>query len=329
MKLAWSCLLLLFLAPTWSGPARRDQLGAVARMAATPLPIRAGSGDRRVGALRYVRGYRLTSPDPAFGGFSSMMIVDGRFTLLSDGGDLVSFSLDAAGHVGAPRFAGLPAGPGTGWLKEDRDSESLTRDAATGRLWVGFEQWNAIWRYAPGFARAERAARPRAMRRWPSNGGPEAMLRLGDGRFMVLSEQQPGAQGRGRAGLIFPGDPTLPGARPLRFTYLPPADYEPTDAVQWPDGRILILNRRFALPDGFTAVLTVIDPRALQPGARVEGRVVARFAGDVLHDNFEALAVEPRSGRAPLLWIASDDNQNAIQQSLLLAFEWNGDTERR
>ncbi|MFX6027712.1 esterase-like activity of phytase family protein, partial [Acinetobacter baumannii] len=83
--------------------------------------------------------------------------------LLSDGGEMLRFNLDSGGRVRAPEMQSLPAGPGTGWSKEDRDSESMVRDPRTGQLWVGFENWNAIWRYAPGFARAERHVEPREM----------------------------------------------------------------------------------------------------------------------------------------------------------------------
>jgi hypothetical protein len=321
MRILWAVLIILLLVPTWAGLSRKDSLGPVARVTVAPVTIRTDGG-RTVGALMFVRGYRLRSPDPVFGGFSSLLVDGDRFTLLSDGGDIVRFHLSAGGQLSAAQFGALPAGPGTGWLKEDRDSESMTRDSATGAVWVGFEGYNQIWRYTPGLTRAEARIWPCAMRGWPDNGGPETMVRLRDGRFIVISEQQEGARGVGRVGLVFARDPTRAPAHPLRFTYLPPAGYEPTDAAELPDGRVVLLNRRFQLLSGFTAVMTIIDPAAIRAGGLLKAQEVARFSGDVLHDNYEGIAVV-RDGADTMLWIVSDDNQSMFQQTLLLQFRLN------
>ncbi|WP_163365749.1 esterase-like activity of phytase family protein, partial [Enterobacter asburiae] len=61
-------------------------------------------------------------------------------------------------------------------------------DPATGQIWVGFERYNAIWRYDDGLTRAERSVEPAAMRDWSENGGPESMVRLRDGRFVAIGE---------------------------------------------------------------------------------------------------------------------------------------------
>jgi hypothetical protein len=287
-------------------------------MTVTPVALRTNGG-RRVGGLTLVRGYRLTSPDRAFGGFSSLLVDGDRFTLLNDGGDLVRFRLDQSGHASDIRFGTLPALPGTGYLKEDRDSESMARDPATGTIWVGFENWNAIWRYDAGLARVQRWAIPPAMRDWPANGGPESIARLADGRFVVLAEQQEGPNGAGRVGLVFDRDPTVTPRLGFRFVYQPPDGFDPSDAAQLPDGRLVILNRRFRLTDGFAVIVTIVDPRTIRPVATVSGSVVARFMGDVLHDNYEGIAVARDRGR-DVLWIVSDDNQSVFQQTLLLEF---------
>ncbi|MEG8047659.1 esterase-like activity of phytase family protein [Sphingomonas aerolata] len=126
-------------------------------------------------------------------------------TLLSDGGNIVRFHIGDDWRPAGIGFAALPGGPGQGWSKRDRDSESLTIDAATGTAWVGFEYWNAVGRYAAGadgtlLARFEGMVRPRAMREWPDNGGPESMVRLRDGRSRraVGDRAAAGADERGR-----------------------------------------------------------------------------------------------------------------------------------
>ncbi len=305
-----------------SGRDGRDLLGEVPRMTVERVPLDARDpGRTRVGALTYLGGIRLKSPDRAFGGFSSMQIKGDRFTLLSDGGTFIRFRMGADWTPRELAFGDLPAGPGTGWLKSDRDSESMTSDPATGRIWVGFERYNAIWRYDDGLTRAERSVQPAAMRDWSVNGGPESMVRLADGRFVVIGEtSRPKGSRVGREALLFPGDPTAPGMEPIRFVYMPPDErYDPSDAVQLPDGRLIVLNRRFAVPGLFTARLTLVDPKEFRPGAVVRGTEIAALAAPLIHDNYEALAIT-REGDDTILWIASDDNQQFWEWSLLLKF---------
>lgn len=158
-----------------------------------------------------------------------------RFTLLSDGGNIVAFTMGADWRPHGVQFQNLPQGPGTGWEKRDRDTESMAADPATGQIWVGYERYNAIWRYAPGFARAEAQGTPPEMARWPINGGPESLARLPDGRFVTISEDAhvPPAHWTGaeaerlhsRTALLFPGDPIR--TRPIYFAYMPYGRYDP------------------------------------------------------------------------------------------------------
>lgn len=321
MRLALAIILILLLAPTWSGPARYQAPDPRLPFTLRPVPLFPNKpGERRLGALRFERGYVIEGNDVNFGGFSSLFTDGCHFTLLSDGGDGIRFALDAAGRLSHARAFWLPDGPGAGWSKSERDSESMARDRASGRLWVGFETSNEIWRYAPGFARAEAHAAPPAMAWWPANKGAETMARLADGRFIVIGETRPWPGGRGRAGIVFTGDPTRFPTRGFRFSYLPPDGFSPTDAAELPDGRLILLNRRADLLSGFTAVVTIIDPRALKPGSVVRAREIARFAAPALHDNFEGIAAvaTPEGAR---VWIVSDDNQmRPWQQSYLFEF---------
>lgn len=320
-----SVLVVLLLVPGWTGQTRLPLLSPPVRIAVTPVTLCPGKiSCKRVGPLVFDRGYQLRSGDPAFGGFSALLVDGDVFTLLSDGGNIVRLRIDSAGRLRAARIGELPGGPGTGWRKNDRDSESMTRDPATGQIWVGFEQHNAIWRYAAGLGRALRHAEPAAMADWPTNGGPEAMARLRDGRFVVLSEQarpvgQDKETGRDRIGLVFTRDPTIAPRRGFRFVYRPPDGFSPSDMAELPDGRLIVLNRRFRLPGGFDVVVTIIDRRDIAPRRRVSGRPIAHFQAPLLHDNFEGIAIVP-DARGVGLWILSDDNQSVFQQSLLLKF---------
>ncbi|HEU4961335.1 MAG TPA: esterase-like activity of phytase family protein [Sphingomonas sp.] len=320
MRVLLSILLVLALVPQYATIPPAPRLPAQGSMAVRAVALDAHDpARRRVGRLTFLGGIALTSDVPAFGGFSSLRVAGDRFTLLSDGGTFISFRMDRRWRIDRLRFGNLPDGPGTGWEKADRDSESMAADPATGRLWVGFENYNAIWRYSPGFARAEARARPRSMAHWPENGGPESLVRLADGHFVVLSETGRWPHDKAHAALMFDRDPTLDPSGGFRFSYAPPKGYDPSDAAELPDGDLLVLNRRFALPYDFTAVLTIVPRARIASGKTVAGVPVATFAAPLIHDNFEALAVT-REGDGTIVWIASDDNQSVLQRSLLLKF---------
>ena len=298
----------------------RPVLGERAAIDAARVAIDPGDPARvKVGALTYLGGVVLSSSDGAFGGFSSLSVAGDRFTLLSDGGTIVRFRMDAGFKVSEPWFGDLPAGPGGGWDKSDRDSEAMTVDPASGHVWVGFERANQIWRYARGLAPPAAGAAPPAMAGWMENGGAESLVRLHDGRFLAIAETDPWHGGAARNALMFLGDPVGHPDSGFRCGYLPPAGYDPSDATELPDGRVLVLNRRLGMPFRWSAILTLIDPRGFKPGAIVAGREIARFAAPLTVDNFEALAVT-REGSATILWMVSDDNLFVLQRTLLMKF---------
>lgn len=294
-------------------------LAPPARLSVTPVPLDpADRGRTRVGGLTYLGGWVLRSQDRRFGGISSMSFQDGALVALSDGGILFRLTL-ARGTVALGDIRELPDGPGSRLSKIDRDSESSAFDPASGRTWVGFETSNAIWRYAPGFAAAEAHAQPKEMSKWPPNLGAEALARLRDGRFLIFAETGATRHDGANPALLYAGDPTAPGAVPLRFGYRAPKGFAITDATELPDGRVLVLHRRVSLMNGIDAALTVFDPRAIAPGAVISGREIARLTSPVTVDNMEALAVTQEGGRI-VVWIASDDNYSPIQRTLLLRF---------
>ncbi|TXC71816.1 esterase-like activity of phytase family protein [Sphingomonas ginsenosidivorax] len=325
---------VLAIAPGWTGEVRLPLLGRAANLSVAPVALDEGDSARTtVGALTFLGGVHLTSRDPAFGGYSSLAVAGDRFILLSDGGNAVSFRMGADWRPADIGFRNLPGGPGEGWQKADRDSESMAIDPRTGTIWAGFEGANAIWRYASGFARVEGHVAPTAMAKWDVNGGAESLARLHDGRFLTISETTRGPRvavprRRGRQALIFAGDPLKDSRPAVRFTYMPPNGYDPSDATELPDGRLLVLNRAFSLPFVFTSILVLIDPREVREGATVTGRAIATLAPPLIHDNFEGVAATRGTGRdagATMLWLVSDDNQAApLERTLLLKFRLNG-----
>ncbi len=289
------------------------------RLYATPVPLDADDPGRvRIGALRYLGGWQLASDERRFGGISALIAEHGRFIGIGDAGSIMRFQIDARGRSIGSTVVPLEQGPGTGGRKSDRDAESATRDPATGRIWIGFETANALWRYAPDLRRAEAHVEPAEMAKWSPNRGAEALARLRDGRFLVLSEESERPDGS-NAGLLYPSDPTTGKVVPLRFGYRAPPGYAVTDAAELPDGRLLVLHRRFTLLDGVSAKLAIVDLRAIAEGRTIGGNVVATLAPPLTVDNMEALAIE-RDGEQTILWIASDDNFSVMQRTLLLKF---------
>ncbi len=293
---------------------RRDPPPAVSLIHFAPVALDEAAPDsRRLGRLTFLEGWALTSNDERFGGISALHVEAGRVLALSDAGWRSSFPLP--GREGSVRaaIAMMEAGPGPADEKQNRDSESLAVDGA--QLWVGYEQAKSVWRYDRRSFAVRGSAKPAAMKRWNANHGAEAMVRLADGRFLVFNE----GKGGDSEALLFAGDPAVAGTPVLRLRYRPPAGYRITDAALLPDGRLMLLNRSVGLFTGFTARLTVAALPRLREGALIAGDEAAAFEGGVTRDNLEALSVTREGGRT-ILWLASDDNYNKLQRTLLLKF---------
>jgi len=307
-------LVALALLATFAPPAmqRREPPPAVTFIRFTPVPLSEDDPGRgRLGALAFIGAWALTSNDPRVGGLSALHVEPGEALALSDAGWRIRLPLPPRPGPVRAEIAIVEQGPGPLGDKVNRDIESLV--VAKGEAWLGFEQSNAVWRYDPKTFAVRARAAPRAMARWSDNAGPEAMVRLADGRFLVFAE---GGGGDSEA-LLFAGDPAVTGTPVSRLRYRPPEGYRITDAALLPDGRLLLLNRSVGLFAGFTAKLTLA---ALpQPGAVITGRELAAFEGAVTRDNLEALSVTSEGGRT-ILWLASDDNYNPLQRTLLMKF---------
>lgn len=309
-------LLLLVGIPPWTGEPRLPLLPGDVTVRARGYAPKDG-WPRRIGALVPVGGVTISADDAAFGGFSALALHGGAATLLDDGGNYVRVAIRGRG-LETLASGYLPDGPATGWTKNDRDTEALVLDPRSGRAWVGFEGANAVWRYAPGFARAEAWRAPRGMTGWWPNSGVEALVRLHDGRFVALRESRRPKDAT-RQALIFSGDPTQRRTVAWRFHYDAPAGYSPSDAAVLPGGDLLVLNRRFDWRTWFSAKLVRIPAAEVRPGATVRGRVIATLAAPVLDENAEGLAVTVERGRTTV-WIVTDNDGWWWRPTYLLKF---------
>lgn len=332
-RLLLSCLLVLLFVPSWSREPRLD-LARIGPAAITARPVQLDPADSlrdRIGALRYLGGVQLFGPDRTFSGFSGLAVAEvgkgARILTVSDGGVLARFTLGRDWRISDGWMGNLPAGPGDGWEKRERDAEALAVEAGGGgqgsanfgRVWVAFERANALYRYDPTLTRAQASRRPRAMARWSPNSGPESLARDSRGNFVTFAEADFSDDGRGTAALWFRGDPAEV-APAFAFRLRPPRGWLPVDAAFLPGGDLLVLLRRFSLADrGFASRLMRVARADIRTGASVRGRTLATLARPLIHDNFEGLAVTRREGRT-IVWLISDDNQGWPQRTLLLAF---------
>lgn len=270
-----------------------------------------------LGPFDLVGAWAMKSPYSGFGGYSALVPLPGqRLMAISDSGRILTFSPPGAPQSAPERGTMLPEARRR---KFDVDVEAATRDPATGTIWLAREYLNAISRHDPQF-RTMVNLQPAAMRDWGDNSGPEAMARLADGRFLVLREGFTGTfEWRRHAALLFPGDP-VSGVKPVRFSFDGSSGFSPTDMAQLPDGRVLILMRRLVwpLPLRFAGRILVADPASIRPGTAWQAREVAKLEAPLPTDNFEGLAVEPRTDGRVTVWLISDKNAAATQRTLLL-----------
>jgi len=256
-----------------------------------------------------------------FGGFSGLLTIDDdRLVAYSDRGSRFAFPQPGE-DASSPQGLSVALQPEPADLADELwDIESATRDPASGRYWLGYENFHAIVRFTA-------AHEPDGVRviegtiDWPANQGAEAMLRLADGRFMVLPEG-------GEEGLLYPSDPVT-GARAARFVFRRPAEsYAATDLAQLPDGRLLLLMRNtvFAMPP-FDSLLAIgPSPRA---GETWAPRVALRLDAAIPSDNYEGLATREMEDGRVAVWVISDDNLSVMQRTLLarLIFDPEADSD--
>jgi hypothetical protein len=271
-----------------------------------PGGARLAEGVRFAGAVQLV-----AAPTSPLHGLSDLKLTgDGGFVAVSDAGDLVRgrLRLDEAGRLSgldALRTRRLTLADGEPINdKANGDAEGLVL-TAEGELLVSFERDHRIWSYGPLDApRAPTAvARPDAV--FADNEGIEA-LALAPGGWRAGAE----------AGGVW--DCTREACR---IVTTPPATPPAMGAY-----RLTGMDRDPA-GDGWFVV-----ERAWRPPFDVRARVRRMAADGALGptlvelklpgvtDNFEGIAAEAR-GEGARLYILSDDNQNPMQRTLMLAFD--------
>lgn len=260
----------------------------------------------------------LTAPERWFGGWSGMAIDGDRVTLVNDSGHWGSFRLltDAAGRpLGAEDLRVQPLG-GLDGSKEDGDAEEIV---ASPKGWVvSFERRHRLLRYPHGLSgKPVRMAAPAGIASLPDNAGIEALAQLPDGRLLAIAEEG-GDEGASPAWIGGQG-----GWKAL--SYARQGIFRPTAAAALPDGAVLVVERSFSWLGGVAIRLVRLEAADLRPGVVLSGRELFRLAPPLLVDNYEALAVRRRADGRLVAYLASDDNFNSLQETLLMAVLLPGD----
>ena len=307
-------LLMFGLAPGLWFRAQLAPRNVDQRITMAALPL--ARGCCQIGPFKLDAVWQLTGRNNDFGSYSGMArIVPGRMVAFSDRGYLLDFP-DPRPGTHAVRIG--PTVGGKDDIKDNRDVEAATYDPVSRQLWLALEWRNAISRHGADLTR-QALYHPPAMREWPKNNGPEAMVRLRDGQFIVLPEGFSGwSESSRHPALLFSGDPTT-GTAPQAFTFAGPPDYRPTDMAQLPDGRVLIVMRRLLWPFPVrTAVRIVLaDPAAITVGGLWQGQQIAALDAPLPVDNFEAITIDQAADGTITVWLMSDDNGAISQRTLL------------
>lgn len=281
-----------------------------------PLAPSIGGG----GPFALVDAWQLTGDRVQFGGFSALVALDDeRFLAGSDTGRRLLFERPDRNR--RPGRLGSFHGEGDAGAKAGHDLESLTIDPVSGTVWGGYEFRQSIVRYDDRY-QPEAEVRPKAMRGWEGNGGPEALARLADGRFLVIEEHPRKWRGHHHAALAFARDP-IADPRPQKLLVDIPAGYRPADATPLDGGRALLLLRRVAwgIPPRFETALALLDIDRRDADGTARAQILAEFGAAIPQDNYEGLAItHDADGRH--VWLISDDNFMRFQRTLLLKLAW-------
>ena len=285
-------------------------------------------GKTRFGALEFVSGLRLTSPQSLFGAVSAIRFrPDGAsFVAVLDTGHWLTGRIerDAAGKLKGITDADLSemidrrGRPNPG--KSDMDAEGLA--LVPGGVAVSYEQRHRIDLYPdPGFATSppkgaiDMLINKRELR---YNRGLETLVRSPEasafgGALITVSELSVDDSGNLAAAIL--GGP-LKG----RFSVKRSNGYDVTDGAFLPNGDLLLLERRFSLASSVGMRIRRIPGETIRPGAVVDGAVL--IDADFSHriDNMEGLDVVAGPDGKTRIIVTSDDNHSLFENSLMLEF---------
>lgn len=268
-----------------------------------PAPPEGQESDLQVTGI-----WDISGSGAGFGGLSALIAMPGdQLRSFSDRGWQITFQLgpDGPGEMTAAQVI-----PQADLASRLFDIESATTSADGESYWLGYEALHAIHRFTPDDS-PDGLRDFRGELRVPLNEGIEAMVRLTDGRFVIFPE-------RGPLGYLMADDPVSGAELEEVPVTWPVAGFKPTDAAQLPDGRVMVLMRRFSMDPlpKFESLIAIGD--APRSGEDWEPEVFANLDDLVPPENYEGLAIRELAGGDAEIYLISDDNFSAFQRTLLV-----------
>ena len=274
------------------------------RMEARHVPLGIGGATLAPG-VTYGGGLILRGP--GLHGLSDLKMQGDRAWVVSDFGDLVRFTLrlDRNGRLSSADSAvSRPlTGPDGAVLtpKANADAEGLAL-LPDGRVLISFERDHRIWSYGVGANdRPVLVSTPRHP--FEDNQGLEGLAPAPDGRWLALGEA--GGAWLCDADACEP----LPNA-PTAYT----DGFLTTGADVDPAGGWFIVQRLFTPPLNMQSRVRRMAPDGTLSAPLIHLRPPAST------DNFEGIAAVP-TATGTRVYLLSDDNDNFVQKTLLLAFD--------
>lgn len=290
-----------------------------------PVPLNAPELEDGRGALTYRGGVEIRSDAARLHGLSDLVFTGpGVFQAISDEGLRIHghVRLDEAGRlIGVEDVQLRPLVDGRGdpvLAKVWADAEGMTR-LPDGTLLVSFERHHRIWHYpADGGQMLGEMAVPDHL--FSENEGMEGITGDAAGGYWAAGEN---------GGLWHCGSGACTAVQPVPQVAPDDADLRTVSLALDPTNpqRLFRLERAYdAAVGGNTVRLSWLPVDAGTDGhaARAgEAVILGLLARPATVDNFEGLAVVRRPDGGLRLYILSDDNFNARQRTLLLAFDLN------
>lgn len=290
----------LLLAALLAGSAQASEI----EISADPLEI----PPVRLSGLAQAGSWELRAQDPAFGGFSGLLVEGETLTAVSDKGSLLTATIEGdAFALTNARLTPLRDRFGSLYGEERGDAEGLARLGDD--LLISFERDHRIEILIDGSL--GEYLRPDAWDDLTYNKGLEGLTWLPGGALLAIEEAR--AEGAAEFWLAAPDGTLRTGRVPLL------GRHRVTGADVGPDGRLYLVLRHYAPVLG---VSIRILRYALEAGGPLVGSVEELAAFESLSgiDNMEGIAVETGPDGTPMLWLISDDNFNAVQRTLLMRF---------
>tara|TARA_R110000751_G_scaffold307401_1_gene428514 strand:+ start:86224 stop:87276 length:1053 start_codon:yes stop_codon:yes gene_type:complete len=286
------------------------------------------SNETRFGALEYIGGMQINSPDALLGGISAMRLLpDGvRFVGAMDTGYLFTGRLvrDSDGRLsGLSDFVVAPMHGLDGQLVPQRwsaDAEGLAIDGD--RVLVSFERLHRIEQYRLSdigeAVPMGTVSQPIPISEFRSNRGMEAIAVAPTdsalaGAIVVVSEKSLNRDGDVFAAIV-------DGPQKGVFYVRRQAPFDVTDGDFLPNGDLLLLERRFSVAQGVGMRIRRIKAKDIRPGKTVDGAVLVDAGFGFQIDNMESLDVFEAADGSTHVMLASDDNFSILQRSLILEF---------